>query len=356
MNSQPSALTAMPLQARDQPASFRLRQPDIWQLYQRERQGVYDEALLRRVGWGLFARCEEILAVYRAVHLGEMTCPRCGGPAQRIRRLRHRAGEEGIRQGNATCPGCGQRATWQQVKEHLRQRPRCLRCGRELAWRYSDLMLGCPLCQLEMGYRDYRVTIPRRQRLPCPCCGAIVRRPRPDAHVGHQRRLEEATCSACGGRVLWRDCREALRHQLRCRCGSPLARVDKQFLCAVCGRRYRPAAISRRLRERSTAICPKCGAAVRRGPDEVRCGRCRVRFPWSSLRRHYAASRLLCGAGPCEEFAAAFPRAKTDQGQMLLIDRLLHAVHARGPLASYFIEDWPQPVTSFLDRLAESRV
>ena len=53
----------------------------IRRLYRLDRDGVYDDALLDRAGWGLHARCRDVLTVCRAVPSAEARSTGSGTPS-----------------------------------------------------------------------------------------------------------------------------------------------------------------------------------------------------------------------------------------------------------------------------------
>jgi uncharacterized Zn finger protein (UPF0148 family) len=74
----------------------------IRRLYRAFAQGVVDEPLLDEVAYGLYARCQSILAV-KAAKEGRVTCPQCGAIIIRAR---------GQRNGEIVCPACRWATTW----------------------------------------------------------------------------------------------------------------------------------------------------------------------------------------------------------------------------------------------------
>jgi len=56
------------------------KMPVEWvrQLYESDAQGMQDDALLDQVAYGLYARCESIVQVTRAMIEGEVICTACG--------------------------------------------------------------------------------------------------------------------------------------------------------------------------------------------------------------------------------------------------------------------------------------
>jgi hypothetical protein len=79
----------------------RLKQRLLWQLYQNDAQGLYDEDLLDEVGWGLYSRCKSFIEANAAVN-GRAACPVCG-----MIIFHHSQPEEIL-----CCPTCGWTAAW----------------------------------------------------------------------------------------------------------------------------------------------------------------------------------------------------------------------------------------------------
>jgi ribosomal protein L37AE/L43A len=79
----------------------RVRQRPIRRLYELDARGIYDEELLDKVGWGLYARCESFIAAVEAVN-GSVHCPSCGQV------IFHNHTPEEILQ----CKHCGWEMTW----------------------------------------------------------------------------------------------------------------------------------------------------------------------------------------------------------------------------------------------------
>ncbi len=74
----------------------------IRRLYAAFAQGIVDEPLLDEVAYGLYARCQSILAV-KAAKEGRVTCPQCGAIVTRAR---------GKRDGEIVCSACSWATTW----------------------------------------------------------------------------------------------------------------------------------------------------------------------------------------------------------------------------------------------------
>jgi hypothetical protein len=106
--------------------------------------------------------------------------------------------------------------------------------------------------------------------------------------------------------------------------------------------------------------CPECGQAVRR-EETLRCG-CGWELSWADYFKTIQ-HKQLSGAEPVLEqfraFVEAFPRARTPQAKMLLIDRLIHGFHyylktgrPTRPVAVNLIEGRLSDVVAFLERLS----
>ena len=112
------------------------------------------------------------------------------------------------------------------------------------------------------------------------------------------------------------------------------------------------------------ARCPECRTVFEVpwiGQPEERAAAC-PGCGWSTTAGEYHASwrhRDLRGGNARAAFAAfveRFPGAATDQERMLLIDRLVHAVHTTGGLAARnLFEGRPRRVVEQLDALARGQ-
>ena len=119
---------------------------------------------------------------------------------------------------------------------------------------------------------------------------------------------------------------------------------------------------------RGRVKCPRCGmictrvrAASRKSrEDPLRCPDCAWETTWGDYRRSYENKRLF-GGGAVEAFRAyveQFPRVRTPQEKMLLIDRLIHAIHnelfdrPQRPAAVNLIDGDVRTVTALLEGLA----
>jgi predicted RNA-binding Zn-ribbon protein involved in translation (DUF1610 family) len=297
----------------------RVKPGRVRRLYELNRMGIYDEDLLAQVGWGLHARCRDALTVHRAMR-GELPCPACGATVVRPRRrARRRPGRRP--RAEFACPHCEATLSWAACKDALRNRPRCFDCGRPLRWSYAANDLTCSPCGEEWTWQRYRRSVRNRVYLPCPECGRKVRRPkrqtgpRPEAPSP-----EQIECPKCGGSAV---------------------HAEGKLSCPACGYEVKWAAYRRRLKRRA---------------EPLRCGSCGYSFTYGAWKRSYRGDLLLTGnPAPLRAFVDAWPRCRTPQRQMICIDRLLHAVHARGPLGPVLIRGTQAGVGALLDDLAAAR-
>jgi hypothetical protein len=96
--------------------SPRLPKHKLRRLYELDALGIADEELLEEVGWGLYMRCRDILAIQRALHDREVRCARCDArqAASYIPRLTKDV-DEVLR-----CPVCGWELTWKEFWQSFR--------------------------------------------------------------------------------------------------------------------------------------------------------------------------------------------------------------------------------------------
>jgi hypothetical protein len=78
----------------------------IRQLYENDRSGMFDAALLQEVGYRLVARCKDIIEVSEAL-MGKVHCRRCG---QVIPRRQYNLPQEDAER--IICPQCDWQITW----------------------------------------------------------------------------------------------------------------------------------------------------------------------------------------------------------------------------------------------------
>ena len=248
----------------------------------------------------------------------------------------------------------------------------------------------------------------RNGLVPCPQCGEKVQR-RIDplfGSEGHGNRHHWFHCPHCTRRLLWADCRNALRENPRCfDCQSPLRSSNKLLRCR-CGnvwdhKAYRrsvsarvrlPCAhchtvirkpISSSAREEAgnhlpsqEVECPKCQGSALHVGGYIQCAACGYKRRWRDYRRGLKRrdEALVCTAcghvfrwqawrkrtgflrtgnpQPARDFVEGWPRCRTPQARMMQIDFLLQTLHGRGPLAPLFIEGDAHSIRCLLDELA----
>lgn len=252
--------------------------------------------------------------------------------------------------------------------------------------------------------------------IPCPNCGAAVqRRGIPPPTAGQREALLHGRgyaygwfhCEHCQARLLWSDCRDALRQKPRCfDCLQPLRRGSAKLFCpcgtswtfrqyresltrrkwlpcAQCGQRirrppprpHRPDPGMRYERE-AAQLCSRCGGVARRSGrhlicsacgytilwrsrklllkrrDELfHCDGCGHEFRWREWRRkalHYSTGN----PGAAAQFLTGWESSATPEQQMMHIDVLVQALHGRGALAPVFIEGTEKAIRALLDELA----
>jgi NAD-dependent SIR2 family protein deacetylase len=301
----------------------RVKPAGIRRLYRLNGLGIYDEELLHDVGWGLHERCRDALIVHRAMR-GEVPCPECGGIVPRPARPgAHRdTGGTSASDPAFRCGHCERELTWWECREALRNHPRCFDCGVLLGWNYEDNRLSCRRCGREWTWQEYRRSVKARVWLPCAYCHRKVRRPE---RVG---RAGEASASG--------------PEEVLCpRCGATAVHAAGKLSCSSCGREVAWSTYRKRQKRRVERLeCPACGHA----------------FTWQSWRKLYIGRDLLTGnPAPLLRFSARWPGCETPQQQMMEIDRLIHAVHARGALGPNLIRGSEESVRRLLDELAEAR-
>lgn len=120
--------------------------------------------------------------------------------------------------------------------------------------------------------------------------------------------------------------------------------------------------------QRGRVKCPECGTVIERSmrPDRqhmadlVKCTHCDWQLPWSEYQKTFHNKHLGCAGMlvPCQEYARGYPRAKTYQEKMILIDTLIHRFHwqmeghAAQPGAATIIGGNMAEIADFLDELS----
>jgi len=252
--------------------------------------------------------------------------------------------------------------------------------------------------------------------VPCPNCGHALQRRGIAKPTARQREaLLQARgyaygwfhCDHCQERLLWQDCRDALRQTPRCfDCLGPLRKSRAQLTCS-CGKVWNLRQYRDSLARRKWLPCPKCGQRIRR-PEarpithtgEMRCDRaaahicsrcgavasrcgprlicsacgyairwrsrkqllkrrdehlhcecCGHDFGWQEWRRK--ARRYATGnPSAAAQFVAGWTSSAAPEKQMMHIDMLVQALHGRGALAPVFIEGTAESLRALLDELA----
>ena len=333
----------------------RVPQRAIRALYQSFGDGALDDDLLREVGWALWARARDVIAVSVSVRTGIVVCPTCGGQAQRLRRQRHHASPTPR---HVQCERCGHSGEWRRIRDALRASPRCLSCLSPLRWCYAAQAVTCPECEATLPFTTYTRRLRARVALPCPVCSHRLRAPRvpiaPDDQSETRDRPEEILwCARCGTSHPWSLVRHHWRSAPICSCGAPMVEEDGVLVCGLCGKTWTRAQFSRVLARRRRGPCPRCGAAISRERDTVLCASCGGERPWSHFRRQWHGRSLLTGVGvpACERFVKHWQDRPTAMAGMLAIDAFVHELHY-GPLAPLLVRGGRESVLSMLDDLA----
>jgi predicted RNA-binding Zn-ribbon protein involved in translation (DUF1610 family) len=113
--------------------------------------------------------------------------------------------------------------------------------------------------------------------------------------------------------------------------------------------------------------CPECGTIVERDmhphpqheTDLMVCPKCDWQLSWFEYRKTFHNKHLGCAGMlvPCQEFAREYPKARTYQEKMILIDTLIHRFHwqmeghAAQPGAATIIGGNMSEIADFLDEL-----
>ncbi len=269
------------------------RRVKLWQIYRFYHLyalGIVDSQLLEEIGWGFYARAQDVITVVNAVKKGKVPCPNCGHTVLRAKhewymhRERARAGQP-----KQTCSGCKEAASWQTIRDSLRTKPRCFTCGSLTKWRFAGNEVFCTACQRTWSWQQYRKSVGYRKWLPCPACGRRVRKQEQTSvsHRGHTK-------------LQWE-------------------RMDR----------------SSRLHER------------------LRCERCEHGFSWRWWKDQYKNENLLVGnVEVFEDFVRQWPTLREAQSQVSAIDSLLHAIHARGSLSPALVDSCEARVKRTLDQIA----
>jgi len=109
--------------------------------------------------------------------------------------------------------------------------------------------------------------------------------------------------------------------------------------------------------------CPRCAALVEDGQQPPKskqhpllCNGCGWQMPWGEYHKTFQGKHLRGHnfEPELEHFLQHFPRARTPAEKMLMIDRLIHAVHSGSakPAAVNLLSGRAGPMVVFLDELA----
>ena len=151
----------------------------------------------------------------------------------------------------------------------------------------------------------------RYGRVACPQCRTPAQR-KIEAHYGlegHGRGNQFFACPYCDKRLLWLDCRKALRQKPSCfSCGMALK--GKESLRCACGKNWEAKAYRRSVSTRRRLPCPHCQETIRKPPapgaatdatarataaapvaHEVECPQCRA----TALHQHGHIECAACG-------------------------------------------------------------
>ena len=132
---------------------------------------------------------------------------------------------------------------------------------------YDDLLLHDVGWELYARCRDIATVadVYRDGRVPCPKCSTkIQRRIDPLFSTGEGRTHENwFRCTHCGERLLWRDCRQALRDAARCFDCRAVLQKEVVLRC-TCGKTWSQEAYKQSMRTRVLLPCPHCLELVRR--------------------------------------------------------------------------------------------
>ena len=275
---------------------------------------------------------------------------------------------------------------------------------------YDDLLLHDVGWELYARCTDIAMVadVYREGRVPCPKCSTKIKRridPLFSTSEGGTPHENWFRCTHCGKRLLWRDCRQALRDTPRCFDCRDVLHKEVVLRCA-CGKIWSQEAYNQSVRTRVLLPCPHCFDLVRR-PDppprnqtvrarrskpELQCPKCQAialhqhgniectacgykrrwrdyrkslkkkdeklecsscghTFRWQAWRK--SARPLRTGnPRPAREFVKKWSRCRTPQQRMIQIDTLLQTLHGRGPLAPLFIDSGEHNIRQMLDDLA----
>ena len=294
--------------------SPRVKPIKIRRLYRAARLGLHDDDLLQTVGWELYGRCADIAVVADVYRDGLVPCPQCRTKIKRrIDPLFH-ASDGSTHESWFHCPRCTQRLLWRDCREALRESPRCFDCYALLA---GVEELRCR-CGKVWDRRAYHRSVKTRVRLPCPCCGLLIRKPVPEKTEQGVRRRRS-------------------RSEIECpQCQAVAFHVRGHIECTLCG-------YTRRWRDYRKSL--------KKRDERLECANCGHSFRWQAWRKS-ARSLRTGNPRPAREFVERWPKCRTAKARMIQIDRLLQALHGRGALAPLFIDSNERNIRQMLDEFA----
>ena len=306
----------------------RVRPWRIRRLYELAQLSLYDDDLLLEVGWGLYARCLDILAVTDARN-GKVPCPECGHTVYRQWYFQPRRSRT-VRPSTPTsrCPECDQPVAWRDCRDALKKDPVCFDCRVPLTLEHIRDQLSCPECRQQWSLSGYRKSVGYRTRLPCPRCGmSISKRDLPVEKLAH--RVSTPSDDPWWGELICPRCRQRGHHP------------HGRFECLSCGYTERWQAHLKRLKRRVERLtCESCGHT----------------FTWQWWRKSYGGPLTSTGnPEPLRAYGKEWPTCKDCREQMVKIDVLLHTLHGRGALAPLFIRGNDVQTMQLLDQLASHR-
>jgi hypothetical protein len=119
--------------------------------------------------------------------------------------------------------------------------------------------------------------------------------------------------------------------------------------------------------QRGRVKCAECGTIIMRDmrphhqyeTNKVVCTNCDWQLSWLEYRKTFHNKQLGCGGMfvPCQEFAKEYPKARTYQEKMILIDTLIHRFHWQmegrpgQPGATVIVGGRMSDIADFLDEL-----
>lgn len=275
---------------------------------------------------------------------------------------------------------------------------------------YDDMLLHDVGWQLYARCSDIvKVnTVFREGLVPCPQCNTkIARKIDPLFSQGEGGTRENwFHCVHCSKRLLWRDCRQALRNVPRCFTCFSILNISEDLACG-CGKTWTQKSYNQSVRTRVRLPCPHCLHIVRRPEplpatksvqrrhsepilqcpkcketaehisgkiqctvcgyqrrwrdyrkslkkkdEKLTCTDCGYSFKWQAWRKSTRTLRTG-NPKPAREFEEKWTRCYTPQQRMIQIDSLLQTLHGRGPLAPLFIDSGEDCIRRMLDDLAK---